>query len=155
MRYALPLLLLLAGACVAPQTPAAKAVETARELNTATRFGRMDIAMEHVSSTARGHFLERRAKWGGQIRVVDLELGGMNMPEKDKAIVFVNVAWMRMNEGTLRSTRLMQRWENDKGWKLVREKRASGDIGLFGEPVIVLKPKTAGRDVHFPSRTIR
>jgi hypothetical protein len=43
--------------------------------------------------------------------------------------------------------------DNDGAWQLTREKRLAGDIGLFGEPVEVLRP--VSRDVHFQSKTIR
>ena len=141
-------------ACLAPPPPAARAAEAARELNLAARFGRMDIAVERTATGAREHFLERRTQWGKDVRIVDVELAGLKMQDKDNAVIYVDVAWVRMNEGALRSTRVAQRWQNKEGWQLVRENRAAGDLGLFGEPVVVLKPEVAG-DTHFPSKTIR
>ncbi len=154
MRFAAPIFLALLGACMAPQPPSAKAVEAARDLNTASRFGRMDIAIENTSASSREHFMKRRSNWGKEIRVVDVQLSGMQMPDAENAIIYVDFNWMRMSEGQMRSTRIMQRWKNEKGWKLVREKRASGDIGLFGEPVVILGPKQS-KDVHFATRSIR
>jgi hypothetical protein len=61
-----------------------------------------------------------------------------------------------MDEGVLRNTVVNQEWERDEAgtWKLTREKRLSGDQGLFGDG-----PKRAAPaprpDVHFPSKTIR
>jgi hypothetical protein len=40
------------------------------------------------------------------------------------------------------------------GWKLVRERRLQGDLGLFGEPSP--KPETGPHpDVHFATKTIQ
>jgi hypothetical protein len=140
-------------ACLAPQTPAARATDAARELNLAARFGRMDVAIGHTATGARAPFLERRAEWGKELRVLDVELAGLSMKDPRQAVVLVDVAWMRMSEGALRSTRIAQTWRDDEGWQLVREQRLAGDIGLFGEQVVLQRPEA--RDAHFPSKTIR
>lgn len=142
-------------ACIPPQAPSQAVSDVARDLNLATRFGRMDVALEHTSSEHQSAFLEKRASWGTQIRVVDVELSQLKLSSTEAAEVFVDVAWVRMNEGTLRSTRLRQHWENPGGgWKLSREERVAGDVGLLGESVVVLQPE-GRRDVHFPVKTIR
>lgn len=156
MRPALlsTLALPLALGCVSPPPPAERATNAARELNLAARFGRMDLAVAGASPKARKEFLERRALWGKGLRIVDVELTGLDMSKPDRAVVYVDVAWVRMDESTLRSTRLAQHWENDDGgWLLTREKRVAGDVGLFGELVVRRGPPQ--RDVHFPSKTIR
>jgi hypothetical protein len=76
------------------------------------------------------------------------------MPDSDHAIFQVDYAWMRLDEDMLRSTRITQRWASSKGsWVLESEKRAAGDIGLFGEHVEVLRP--AQRDAQFATKVIR
>jgi hypothetical protein len=148
LAVALPL-----SACLAPQTPAARATDAARELNLAARFGRMDVAIGHTATGARAPFLERRSEWGKELRVLDVELAGLSMNDPRQALVLVDIAWMRMGEGALRTTRIAQTWRDDEGWQLVREQRVAGDIGLFGEQVLVQRPEA--RDAHFPSKTIR
>jgi hypothetical protein len=147
---------LFAVGCMAPPTPAQRVTEAARELNMAARFGRMDLAMGATNPGARERFVERRREWGGEIRVLDLELSGLQMPHHDRATLLVDLQWVRMSEGTLRNTRVEQTWSNEEegGWRLVRERRVAGDVGLFGERVTVLHEAPRG-DVHFPSRTIR
>ena len=140
-------------ACLAPQGPAQRATDAARELNIAARFGRMDVAIGHASNGARKQFLERRVAWGKETRVLDVELAGLSMSNERQALVLVDVAWMRMSEGSLRSTRIAQTWRDEEGWQLVREQRVAGDIGLFGEHVVMQRPET--RDAYFPSKTIR
>lgn len=146
----------LATGCMTPPSPSQRVADAARELNMAARFGRMDVAMGHTSSGARDHFVRRRGEWGKEVRVVDFELAGLEMSDADHAVVVVDISWVRLREGTLRGTRVAQTWKNgdEGGWRLVREKRVAGDVGLFGEPVVVLHPRQSG-DVHFPSKTIR
>jgi hypothetical protein len=76
------------------------------------------------------------------------------MQDKLKATIQVDVAWVRANDATLRSTRLAQVWRDDGGWQLVREQRLAGDFGLFGEQVTT-NDAPAPRDVQFPTRVIR
>jgi starvation-inducible outer membrane lipoprotein len=141
-------------ACPMPPPASERATDAAREANVAARFGRIDIAAGATTAAARSDFLRRRAMWGGDIRIVDVELGGLSMPDSDHAIFEVDYAWMRMNEDTLRSTRITQRWTSTKGaWVLESEKRAAGDIGLFGEHVEVLRPRQ--RDAQFATKVIR
>ncbi len=150
--FCLALTVLIAG-CM-PPPPGARAADAARELNLAARFGRMDIALERTAPAARSHFLTRRSEWGKGVRVVDVEVTGLELQDKENALIHVDVSWVRIEEGSLKMTRVAQRWEDREGWQLVRERRAAGDVGLFGEAVVVLKPEPRG-DVHFPSRTIR
>jgi hypothetical protein len=151
--FTLAALGLAASACLAPQTPAQRATDAARELNVAARFGRMDVAVERTANPARPSFLERHKDWGKELRVLDVELASMSMSDAHQALVLVDISWMRMGEGSLRSTRLAQTWRDDDGWQLVREQRVAGDAGLFGEPVQILRPESL--DAHFPSKTIR
>lgn len=157
--HALALIVVLVGivnGCMAPPSPSQRVADAARELNLAARFGRMDVALERTSEGAREHFLRRRSEWGKDVRVVDVELAGLDMPDSEHAKVLVDVSWVRLEESVLRSTRVEQRWKNEtrQGWQLVRERRFAGDYGLFGESVTVLHPEPRG-DVHFPSKTIR
>lgn len=146
--------LFLAG-CLGPPPASERATDAARELNVASRFGRMDIAMGRTASGARDDFAKRRAAWGSEIRIVDVELAGLSMSDSSHALIQVDYAWVRMSEGTLRSTRIAQHWESKKGeWQLEREHREAGDIGLFGEPLPLVAPPRRG-DAQFATKTIR
>jgi hypothetical protein len=135
--------------------PAQALSEVARDVNVATRFGRMDVAMEHLTKEHRNEFSRQRADWGHEIRVLDVELAQLDLQSTKEAKVLVDVSWMRMDEGLLRSTRVKQNWENSgSGWELGAEERLAGDIGLLGEDVVVLHPAGA-HDAHFPVTTIR
>ena len=155
LTLAATLLALVGVGCLAPATPAQRVTDAARELNYAARFGRMDLAAALAANGARSHFLERRAQWGREVRVVDVQMSGLSLEEDGKrALITVDIAWTRIDEGSLRSTRLGQVWKDQPGgWKLVRERRLQGDLGLFGEKIEDVKPPSP--DVHFASKTIR
>jgi hypothetical protein len=136
-------LLGLAG-CFAPPSAAQRLSDAAIEMNTATRFGRMDIALERVAQAARAEFARRHAPWGRGVRVVDLELGGFDLLKRDEAEVLVNVAWQRPDEATLRMTQLAQRWRDERGsWLLIGEKHRDGAPGLLAESAPA-RPEPAG-----------
>src|SRR5262245_46784498 len=86
----------LAG-CIAPPSSAQRLNDAAYELNTATRFGRMDIATEHVAALCREEFARRHAEWGRSVRIVDLEFGGASIT-KEGAEVLVTVTWQRPSD---------------------------------------------------------
>jgi hypothetical protein len=138
-----------------PPSPAERVTDAARELNLAARFGRMDIAVSRTTRLARQPFVVHHAGWGKTLRVVDVELVGLSLDERGKqAVVEVDVAWVRTEDSVLRGTRLEQVWRSeDGGWRLARERRTQGDLGLFGEPVQVLRPPP--RDVHFATKTLK
>jgi hypothetical protein len=148
--------LLLVG-CLSPP-PSQRVTDIARETNTTARFGRMDIALEHVSDGARDHFAKHRAAWGNEVRVLDFELSNLTMKDSEHALVVVDIQWMLLAEDLLRMTRVEQTWRGsseDKGWSLIRERRVGGDVGLFGEKVAHADKDKPRDDVQFPSKTIR
>jgi hypothetical protein len=151
----LPLLCAVSlAACVMPPSPSEKASDAARELNLSARFGNMDVAAKKAAAQARVGFLERHALWGSQIRIVDVEMAGMSMPDNDHAVFQVDYSWMRVDESTMRATRVTQHWSSLSGaWALENEERAAGDVGLFGEHVDVLRP--AQRNAQFATKVIR
>jgi hypothetical protein len=101
LRFALFALLLATG-CIAPPPPAERAADAVRELNLAARFGRTELAGGLTADSARKGFLQRRANWGKDIRVVDVELAGFDMSAKDRVRVEVEglpgasvAAWLK------------------------------------------------------------
>ncbi len=151
---ALAAALFAAPACMMPPSPAERATEAATQLNLAARFNQMDVAVSHTAASVRSDFMKRHAEWGQSLRIVDVEMASLSLPEPDKAIVLVDYAWIRQTEGNMRATRVEQTWKDDGGWHLVRERRISGDLGLLGEPVPAPSTERAP-DKQFASRTIR
>jgi hypothetical protein len=135
MRSALAACLALAvSACSALPTSGTRLTEAAYDVSTGMRFGRTDMVMERVKADARADFMKRHASWGQSVRIVEVELAGMDFRGKDEADVFMLVSWQKADESTMRATRISQRWKDDRGWLVLGEKRVDGDYGLFGDP---------------------
>lgn len=145
----------LGSGCLSPPGASERATDAARELNLASRFGRMDVALGLTSKSVRQAFVEHRAAWGKDVRILDVELGGFSMPNGDLATVEVDYSWSRNGESQLRTTRVAQEWRDaGGGFKLVRERRVAGDIGLFGEP-LPIPAATPAHDVQFATKVIQ
>lgn len=129
--------------------------DEAQELNTASRFGRLDVAAQFATPEAQPTFLERRRLWGDQIRVLDVQVSHVQVKDEDHAEVTIQVDWTRTNEGLLRSTHLRQNWhaKNQGPWRLESEQQVRGDRGLFGEK-IQAKHLAPTRDVQFETRSL-
>lgn len=156
MRAWLLLLPIALFGCLGPPPPAQRVTDAARELNLAVRFGRMDVALELTSDKMRKSFLESRVAWGKMVRVMDVELAGLSMKDPDRALVEVDYSWARADEGLLRQTRVAQDWRDEgDGFRLAREERVAGDLGLFGEPIEPDPARMPRPDAHFPTKVIR
>jgi hypothetical protein len=154
IAYSLTAFVVLAlPACPAPQTTGARMQEAANDLNSNMRFGRIELAMEHVAPSAREEFLQHRRGWGSTVRVADYELLGAKLTAEADADVTVRIAWYRPDQQDLRVTTVRQRWHDQKGdWQLVGEMRIDGDVGLLGEPVVTESPR---EPVHNQFPTVR
>ncbi|RYZ03117.1 MAG: hypothetical protein EOO73_28830 [Myxococcales bacterium] len=138
--------------CMAPPSPAERITDAAMALNVAARFNQLDVAVARAAKTERSDFMRRHAAWGQTLRIVDVEMASLSLPDSDRAIVLVDYAWVKNDEGTMRATRVEQHWKDDAGWHLVRERRLSGDVGLLGEPMPAPPPHQP--DKQFATRTI-
>jgi hypothetical protein len=138
--------------CMTPPSPAERITDAAMALNVAARFNQLDVAVARADRAERAEFMKRHAAWGSTLRIVDVEMASLTLPQSDRAVVLVDYAWIRNNEGTMRATRVEQHWKDDAGWHLVREKRLAGDSGLFGEALPEAPPPRP--DKQFATRTI-
>jgi len=109
--------------------------EAAMEVNLNARFGRMELASEHVAPQGRPAFFGHRKVWGSRVRIVDSELIGVRFEKDDsEAEAQVRIAWQPVDDGDMRITTVKQTFKDmSRGWFLVSEERADGDVGLFGE----------------------
>ena len=152
---ALPCALALVLTACGGVTPASRVQEAAQDLNTAARFGRMDVALERVGKNGREDFVRHHLGWGKAVRIVDYEFQGLALRDKEHADVFLTVGWQRPEEGEVRGTSVTQHWKDHRGnWLLESEERTSGDVGLLGETIVVVRPPPRA-DVQFQSVTIR
>ncbi len=153
LRLLAAFVLIQLAACMTPPTPAERVTDAAMALNVAARFNQLDVALAHAAKAERSAFMKRHAAWGQTLRIVDVEMASLSLPESDHAVVLVDYAWIRNNEGTMRATRIEQHWKDDAGWHLVGEKRLTGDLGLLGEAAPEAAPPQP--DKQFATRTIR
>jgi hypothetical protein len=124
--------LALVAGCVPPPSPAERLAFEAHEMNSATRFGRMDVALDHVAAEAQADFMRRHSKWGRDMRIVDLDVEGIHFIDSTTAEVNVTVSWHRLDEAELNASAVTQTWKHDsEGWKIVEEQRVGGAPGLF------------------------
>jgi hypothetical protein len=129
------------GGCFASRSSTDKLLDAAHEHNGAVRFGRMDVALDHVSASAKQAWLQRRAGWKADVRIVDVELEGLQLDATEEASVRVRVAWQRIDEADLRSTEIVQKWRaKNSPWQLVTEDCTGGDTSLLVEPKTADKP---------------
>jgi len=120
--------------CLPPVSPSQLLADSAYDMNVATRFGRMDVALDFVGDDARSAFTREHADWGRDLRVVDVELLNLDMGAKDQASVVLSVLWQRLDEAQTRTTQLTQSWQDGRGgWRMTSEKRSGGDLGLLGD----------------------
>jgi hypothetical protein len=138
-------------ACASPPGPLAGAREVAQALNLDSRFGRNELAMEHVAPAARDEYAARHRAWGLGVRVADIEMSGMKPRGDHDVDVFVRVAWYRLEQEELLSTTVKQGWHDSGGWQLVTEERIDGDMGLLGETVVFQAPAVARGPAQFPT----
>jgi hypothetical protein len=133
-RLALGIVLGLAlGACMGAQSPVQRLTDSAYDLNMATRFGRMDVAMPYVLPDAQIEFARRHAGWGSTLRILDLDLVSIRSLGPDTVAVDLDVTWHPVAEMTIRQSQITQRWKMERDdWRLVDEARVSGEPGLFG-----------------------
>lgn len=121
--------------CMAPPSSVARLNEKAYDMNVAARFGRLDVAMEHVAASSQRTYAEMHASWGKKLRIVDVDFGGVRKLPNGDMVVEVLVQWQRLDESILRVTSVAQTWRDSKGsWEVILEEPAGGDEGLFELP---------------------
>ena len=92
----------------------------------------MDIAMSYVKSESQQDFARRHRKWHKAVRIVDLEVTGVQMVTAQEAEVHLTVSWHRLDQTTIRDSMIAQKWSQETGdWKLIEELRSGGSPGLF------------------------
>jgi hypothetical protein len=156
MRSAIFVLPLLAFAptligCPGAATGMAQAQETVQEFNSATRYGRSEVAMQHVAAAARDDFTAHHRGWGSGLRIADIEVEGIRPKGEHEAEASVQVSWYRPDEQELRITTIKQTWRDQLGWHLVSEDRLDGDIGLLNEPIVYEAPSEPREPARFPT----
>jgi hypothetical protein len=134
MRRALLISALALVGCITPPGPVERLNNAAYEMNTATRFGRMDVAIGHVAPAMQDDFVRRHGAWHRELRIVDVELNGLRLVTPDTAEVQLAISWHRPADMIMRTSLVAQKWTRSDGdWVLAEELRVGGADGLFVE----------------------
>jgi hypothetical protein len=149
-RYRIPFLSVLV-ACAPPPGSVARARENAQELNLDARFGRTELALQHVAASAREDFVAHHRQWGAGVRIADVDFERMKPRGDHDVDIIVRVAWYRPEQQELLTTTVKQSWRDAGGWQLVAEERLEGAVGLLGEPVVFQAPTEAREPARFPT----
>jgi hypothetical protein len=137
--------------CAPPPGSVARARENAQELNLDARFGRTELALEHVAASAREEFAAHHRGWGSSVRIADVDFERMKPHGDHDVDIIVRVAWYRPEQQELLTTTVKQSWRDAGGWKLFAEERLEGAVGLLGEPVVFQAPPGVREPAQFPT----
>jgi hypothetical protein len=131
--------------CISPQSATQKLTDSAYEVAMATRFGRMDILIQAVRPASRDAFIAAHSGWDSDMRILDVELTGIQVVEPGVAHTHLTVSWHRMDEATLRTSVIRQTWTNgDDAWAIDKEEISSGDKGLLDDDAVLSGKKKVG-----------
>lgn len=146
MRFSLITLLVLVNGCMLDNiSPTRKLNESIRDMNDASRWGRIDLAVQFVEPTYQASFLKARYRWGRQFRIADTELVRLDIDsEQDHAVAFMAISWYSVDQMTLHNTVVRQVWkECDGHYLMIAEAVFEGDALLMqGPPTAVTKTGT-------------
>ena len=137
MKFLLiPLLVLVNGCMLDNISPTRKLNESIRDMNDASRWGRIDLAVQFVEPTYQASFLKARYRWGRQFRIADTELIRLDIDsEQDQAIAFMAISWYSIDQMTLHNTVVRQVWkEHDGHYLMIAEAVFEGDALLMQGP---------------------
>lgn len=105
------------------------------QLNDEARWGRMDLAVNHVHRDYRRRFAASRHRWGREVHIGDTEVTNMQLGGENPVSTVVH-SWVDESAMELRSTTINQIWTSHFGpngpvYELVREEVIDGDDGLL------------------------
>ena len=126
----------LVGCTLANLTPQARFSEAAYTLNDASRWGQVDLAMQHVSPRYQERFTARHRQWGEQVSIAEVDLVRLQVADdRQSATSEINLSWFNDGGVMVKSSSITQKWEAEHGkFKLVDEAIRRGDPNVFAAP---------------------
>jgi hypothetical protein len=126
----------LSGCTLANLTPQARFSEAAYTLNDASRWGQVDLALQHVSPRYVAKFSDRHRKWGEGVSIAEVDLVRMQVaPDKQSATSEISLSWFDDGGVMIKSSTITQKWVTETGkFKLLDESVRRGDPSVFAEP---------------------
>ena len=127
-RTAIVIVLSGALACGATPKRGEPLIESVTTYNDGVRWDRLAAAASRVPIAEREDFIDERDELAETLKITDWEIKRVSEDGADRARVHVKYTWYRDDEGTVRHTTAVQRWER-KGhaWLIVDERRTRGD----------------------------
>ena len=103
--------------------------ETILIFNDGVRWGRLQQVLPRIHPDSVEHFVEMHKEFGKDIKISDYELiNAQHDIDNKKADVTVQITWYRESEMVVKSTILIQHWEeHGQDWIMLAEEYHSGD----------------------------
>jgi hypothetical protein len=115
----------LAG-CGATRKRGEALMESVTVYNDGIRWDRLAVAASRVPAAGRDEFVDERDQLGDDLKITDWEVKRVRQDGR-RARVHVEYTWYRDDEGIVRETHAVQRWEQrGKVWLIVDERRLRG-----------------------------
>jgi hypothetical protein len=157
MRHALSLVLsvgLLSGCLLNNINPSQKLNERVQEYGDATRWNRLDIAVQMVTPGYRDAFMKRHAAWGRAVEVADAELIHIQIaPDGNTATSTLAYSWYDLSAMTLARTVVRQTWDIRNGYQVMGEDVVEGAAELL--PVPATDEDETGAHAHDAVAAVR
>lgn len=135
MRTAFSILLasyLLSGCLLNNINPSQKLNERVQEYSDATRWNRLDIAMQMVTATYQEAFMRSHSGWGRSVEVADAEIVHIQVaPDGNTATSTLAYSWYDLSAMTLARTVVRQRWDLREGYRVMGEDVVEGEAQLL------------------------
>ncbi len=138
MRHAIAVVLsvgLLCGCLLNNINPSQKLNERVQEYGDATRWNRLDIAVQMVTPSYREAFMKRHAAWGRAVEVADAELIHIQIAaDGNTATSTLAYSWYDLSAMTLARTVVRQTWDIRNGYQVMSEDVLEGAAELLPTP---------------------
>lgn len=126
----------LLGGCLTNNiNPSQKLNERVQEYSDATRWNRMDLAVQMVTPSYREAFIRSHSAWGRSLEVADSEVIHIQIaPDGNTATSTLAYSWYDLSAMTLARTVVRQQWNIRDGYHVNAEEIMEGAPELLPVP---------------------
>jgi hypothetical protein len=115
--------------------PSQKLNERVQEYSDATRWNRMDLAVQIVMPSYRDAFMRSHSAWGRTVEVADSEVIHIQIaPDGNTATSTLAYSWYDLSAMTLARTVVRQQWDIRDGYHVTGEEIVEGAPELLPVP---------------------
>ena len=132
---------LCAGCVFQNLSPTERLKDAVYGLNSETRWGRMDLAIQRVVPAYRAEFEATHSRWGKSIRIADVDITNVETAGEDNesAVSYVSIRWYDARTLLMSDTVVAQTWKKVKGTYGL-----TGEAVRSGSPALLQTPPTPG-----------